>query len=666
MSLSYVKPGVSVSEIVSPSFNTQFLDPTSICVVGPAQGYETYTEVFVLDDNHQVQLAAGYVDTSTISVVDANNVISAPFLATDNVAQRDYTIDTSLLSSTGAVKLSRTMQTTIEDGELVVVYFENNASANIGNSFTQSLALNKTTPSTPLNLTSGTVASSLRVSKAGVASSSTDYTIAGEGTASPTIVWKNTATVLRPFQTVYLDYTVNGEAYTNISVQLNNLSLVNLASNADDIVVKTASGAPSTPAALYTKGTTTDLDYIVAGSGVTTTIARSAGTTSIGVENDKLSVRVTYKATSTEYWLPTRCYSQSDVEDKYGPAYDSSGNIVNPVSFAASCVFANGANSVIVQALFSEGTPRTQPTGVVADWEDTLTNLRDVEDINVIVPIISAGGLAATDSNNLLILQAVQNHLNYMLQQQQHYVIAIAGEDSTGGSLAARDVLREHAQSLFNRTPNDSVVLVSPASFEFANPITGQTALIGGQYAAACVAGMLGRYPVQNPLTRKKVNTLTAVKDIRTESEKNADAATGLCVIESKRGLVQVRHAITVNTGTVAARELSVVRSKHYMMQSIRNTIDDQVIGNIILDAQAGFTVQLIVSNILEQMVQQGAIVSYNSIQVRRDPVDATAVQVRFSYLPAYPLNQISIQFSLSSAQGVLFTSDTTTAQQGL
>ena len=667
MALAYVKPGVTVSEIVSPSFSPLLLDPTSICIVGPGRGYEEHVQVFVLDDNHAVQLGVLNVDTSTIVVRDASNVTLTPFVASTSTTNYDYTVDSSLLATQGIVSIARAMQTTIADGEEVVVYFENSGSPAQGDGKTELLTLDKITAEAPVNRTSGTVSGTVKVSVKGNVPSG-EVTIAGEGGATPTIVWVNTATVVQKFQTLYADYTVGATQYNDISIQLNNLATVLLPATADNVVLKTAPGTYTTDAALYQKGTTTDLDYVITGTGASIAINRSAGTTTIGGSNDKLAVRVSYRATPTDYWLPTRCFGQSDVEDKFGPAFDSAGNVLNPVSFAASLAFENGAPSVIVQALFTEGTPRTTPAGTVNDWEDTLKNLRDIEDINVIVPIIASGNLATTvtDALNLQILQKVQDHVNYMAVQQQHLQVAIVGEDSTSGSLASKSTLQNHAAAIGARDPADSILFVSPGSFNFANPVTGQDALFGGQYVAACFAGALARYPVQTPMTRKRINVVTSVNDSRTETEKDQDAQAGLTVVEAKRGRIQVRHAITTATDTLVRREFNIVRAKHYMMENIRESIDTEVIGTIVLDDQANFRVQLIVTAVLENLRSEGAIVSYQNIQVRRDPVDASALQVRFSYLPAYPLNQVAISFSIDSASGVTFDTTDASNVQGI
>lgn len=665
MALAYTKPGVTVSEIVSPSFAPLLLDPTSICIVGPSQGYQSTTEVFVLSDNHEVQLQKLGIDASSIVVRDASDVTSVPFVVGSS---EDYTVDTSQISTTGITSIKRSMQTTIADGETVVTYFENSASPAQADGKTDLVTLNLITAVVPTDVAAGTQAASIKVSKKGKAPAA-DYTLANVGAPGTTIVWNNTATVLGQFQTVYLDYTVGATNYTDVAVQLNALTTVALPDNTTAITVKTAAGADTTvTAALYTKGSTTDADYIIGGTGASTTIARSAGTTTIGGSADKLAVRVTYNATPSDYWLPTRCFTQYDVESKYGPAWDSSGNILNPLSFAASLAFANGANSVVLQALFASGTPNTNPTGSLTDWENSFSNLYNIEDINVVVPIISSGSLAVSPSDalSLQIEVALQNFVAYMAENQNQLVIGIVGEDATNGTLASPTTLQAHAQSIGANNYAENMVLISPGSFQIANPITGLATNIGGQYVAACVAGMLSRYTVQTPLTRKQVNALTGVNVARTEVQKDQDAGAGCLVVDAKRGRIQVRDGITTSQVSISSRTLNVVRAKHYMMENIRTALEDQVVGQIVLDDQANFRVQLIISAELDLLVADGTIVSYDAIQCAPDPTDPTALQVRFSYLPAYPLNRVSISFSINQSSGVTFDQTTTSNVQGI
>lgn len=674
MALPYIRPGVSISEVVSPQLSPVLLDPNVIAIVGPGQGYESHVETFVLSDNAPVTLAATGVDPTTIVVRDASDVTLTPFVKSvynsspGNNSLADYDVDTSALLTTGEVSITRSMQTTIVNPEEVVIYYETSAAPTQADAETLRRVLTMLN-STLLDqgVTTSLQASTIFVAREGNLVNNTDYDLDNDTTPT-TIVWVNTSNRIKKFQTVYLDFTIGTTNYTDQPIQLNNLTPVALPASivGASLKVKNAPGTFTTNAIAYAKSTLEEADYTVTGSLDATYVRRSQGSTTIGGLNDQLTVRVTYNATPTDYYQPTRCFSQGDVENKFGPAFDSAGNVQNPLSLATLFAFQNGASQIVAQALFS-GTLDlpAAPTGALGDWQLTLQNLRQVQDISIIVPVISSGNLATSPSDalSLSIFEAVQAHLLYMAAQENQFIMAVLGEDGTGNVLATPTTLQSHGEGLGQGYQSESVMLLAPSSFTYANPVTGVTSDLGGQYVAAALAGLAARYPVQMPLTRKRINGLTSLKTVRTETQKDQDAQSGLAVVENKRGRIQMRHSITTNQNTRAQQEFSVVRAKYWMMRNLVAALDTQAVGQLVLDAEANFLIQVLVTAELTLLVQQGAIADFSDIQVRTDPSDPTALQVRFSYLPTYPLNRVEITFSITAEQGVTF--DQSTATQG-
>jgi hypothetical protein len=673
LALPYIKPGVSVSEIVSPQLTPILLDPNVIAIVAPGRGYEEHVETIVLVDNTPVALGANNADPDSIVVRDARDITLAPFTPSrynaappDVDVLEDYDVDTTSLLTTGEVYIRRSMQTAIDNGETVTLYYETSLTPGQSDAETVHPTLTMLQEYTPTQgAVAGLVDASIFVTSQGRLVNNTDYNLDDDDDPT-TIVWINTSARVKKFQTVYLDFEIGGNLFKDQPLQLDELTPVNLPAGIDGstLVVKTAPGTFTSNATAYGRSSLEEDDYTVSGSGASTRIRRSQGSTTIGGLNDQLTVRVSYRATPSDYYLPTRCFSQNDVETKFGPAFDSSGAILNPLSLAALFAFQNGATQLVCQALFSGSlSAPAPPTGALANWELAFQQLRTVQDISLLVPIIAAGDLATTvtDALNLQILQAAQNHVRYMAAQENQFMMVLAGEDGTGSTLATPTVLQAHAEGLGQGYSSEAVVLLSPSSYTFANPVTGTNQDIGGQYVAAAVAGMAARYPVQMPLTRKRINGLTSLKTVRTETQKDQDAQAGLCVVENKRGRIQVRHSITTNKDTRAQQEFSVVRAKYWMMKTLVEALDTQAIGQLVLDAEANFLIQVLISAELDLLIQQGAIVEYGEVQVRPDPSDPTALQVRFTYLPAYPLNHINISFSVSASQGVSFEQSTAT-----
>lgn len=665
MANAYIRPGVTVEELITPSLSPIIGEQTSLCIIGPAQGFENRTEVVLLDDNHPVTLGAQFPNVETVEIRDAADITTDPF-----TIDTDYVLDTSLLTTSGFVTVARAMQTSIEDSEETVVYHEN---ATIGDytedTFTEFLTLAKTTPVIVANRNVDTDETTLRVMSEGtLPDDDTEYTVTGEATPTVQLAWVNTANILGEYQVVYIDYTVAGDDFTDAPFQLNSTTTVALPANSDDIVVKTAPGDHPDAPVLFTAGTTTfdrqgeDGDYVQIGDDTDLTIARSTGTTTMGVAADRLQVRITYQATPADYWLPTRVFSQADAEDKYGSAFDINGDISSAVSFACLLAFQNGASNIVIQALFKEGVPRTSSDGSVTDWDDTLESLRNIDSINLIQLLPNAGGLVHNDDQVLSIFQSARRHIEYM-QTQDQYIDAILGEDGTGiyGSPAT---IQSHGETLGSSqaAQAESMSLITPGSFTYSNPITGGNLNIGGQFVAAAVAGQLAGRSIAQTLTRKSVFGINGVNVQRSEREKDEDASSGLLVVESKNGVIRVRHAVTTATANptslTAQRELSVVRSKHFVIESVRDTIDTQLIGNIVADNRSAFTVQAVVTGVLEQMVGDGVIVSYapNAVLVRTVPNNPTALELQFSYVPAFPINNINVKFSLDTSSGAIIS----------
>jgi hypothetical protein len=420
-----------------------------------------------------------------------------------------------------------------------------------------------------------------------------------------------------------------------------------------DTVFESATGVSNTTQ--YVEGT--DFDATLAGDATSISLTSVAATplrTNGGV------VRLKYRYVPDRYYEATRLDSQAAVEARFGPAWDTNG-IDTPLTAAAALAFQNGASSVVLQPLFRDnaGSP-TQPTAAEAasrtQWEASLYNLRDVEDINIIVPIMGQSDANVDDTAQLGIFEAVSSHIAFMKTQGQ-YIVGIYGEDSTADVAdATLTTLRSHAGSLRTAIA-EQLVLISPSRFSRVSPNSARQTDIGGQYVAAAVAGMLAARPVSVPLTRKQVSGVTSVTYPNYDKvQKDADAQDGLFVVEQKGTSVQVRHAVTLDNTSTANRELSVVRAKHRMIESIRQTIDEQIIGTVPADGNAPLVVKNAVIGVLETLQQRRELVDYSGVQARTLTNDPTTVECRFSYRPAFPLNYVNVKFSLDLSAGEVTT----------
>lgn len=382
---------------------------------------------------------------------------------------------------------------------------------------------------------------------------------------------------------------------------------------------------------------------------------------------DGATVYVTYKYTPATYYEPVLLSNLNDVTNRFGSIYKEDGQTVNsPLSYGASVAFENGAQEVILQPLYYlNGAARQQPTAPQAAeagvWGNNFSNLRDLTAINLLVPVVGQSQANVNDAAQLAIIQAAQDHVKFMKGQQQ-YIFVIAGEDSSASSsVAQKTTLRTHAQTLAGRYGGETAeqtVIVNLSKYFRATPSAEGTQIaIGGQYMACAIAGMIASRPISSSLTRKAISGFVAVGERRELNDKNADAAAGLLVIEAKGNVIQVRHGITINTtGGAAKREISVVRAKHAVVESLIDTIESQVIGSVIADGEAPLIVRSVVISVLEELRLATDIVGYGNVQAQISSLDPTIIEVRFSYRPAFPVNYVNISFSLDLSTGTLET----------
>lgn len=357
---------------------------------------------------------------------------------------------------------------------------------------------------------------------------------------------------------------------------------------------------------------------------VTDVTAATNPTAATGIADGE-SVSVNYQYTDNLYYEPTLLNDYDDVMDKYGAPFDDEGAISSQLAYTARFAFANGADEIVCIAAADSDT----------DFAEAFQRAQTEEDINI--------WIVASGSDE--VHQSLAAHLNTM-RSQGSYAVAIMGADGSVTNVNA-STLRETAEG-FN---NEAVAYVSPSRFRVTNPITAKETVVGGQYVAAAIAGMLASRDVEQSLTRKTVAGFKAVDENRTPTEEALDSASGLLVIRQKGGVLQVRHAITTSPTNINTRELSVVRAKYDLITRARITLES-LIGMVVPQQSAPLIVQGAMLGVLEQILAEGSISGYANVKARSLVTDPTTIEVRFEYTPIYPINNIIINFTINTQTG--------------
>jgi hypothetical protein len=675
----YQKPGILVTEVDTPNTTIVLDRPTVVGLVGQARGNEVRSEVIFLTDNDSVTLTGANAITSPADTFTVRDV-SLNTLYTQGAAS-DYTLTTD---ADGLTSIKRSLYTTMSSTEEAVAVVKTTSpsgvlNTNVSFNYDNTTAVVSVTNGGTIAVTGGAPgATDISLQRAGAYTISNDYTVNlsnGRITRASSSYGPNPVDChIFSGQRVYVSYTTDNGAntYTDEIVTLTGTSSSALSGEAesvdtDSIIVRNKSGMGSSTASVVvfaagTNGNTGvdfQFDFSPSDAAATafTMLRNTAGPTTIGEATNNGNVRVGYSYIPTNYYDPTLFTSFHDVELKYGPAFDAVGNVANSLSAAAYMCFRSGSNEIIAQPLFTKSNNiKVQGTESNPDhWVETLNNLRGQTAINVLVPAVGQNDLINDDAVQAIQLKFV-DHINAMSNDNE-YVIALFGEDSTSNGTvsltkATTDTLRSHAVVLGNQVHSERTVLVSPSAFMHANPVTGKSSLIGGQYVAASIAGMMANNSVQTSMTRKQILGISDVATFRNETEKDGDASSGLLVIENKNGLVRVRHAITTAVNDGVKRELNAMRSKFFMIESVRNTLDTNVIGRVLSDGRAPFIVGTQVTSVLEYLKGTGAVAGYSNVSATVDPSSPTAMTIRFNYSLPFAINNIEVVLSLDSTTG--------------
>jgi hypothetical protein len=354
--------------------------------------------------------------------------------------------------------------------------------------------------------------------------------------------------------------------------------------------------------------------------------ASSAAAPPTGIA-DGDTVVVTYDYVDDNYFEPTLLDNFDDIVAKYGAPFDANGNVGSPLTFAARIAFLNGAREIIAVAASANSAVAI---------EDALIRLEDEEDVRFVV---AASGDTAVNG-------AVVTHCAKMNGLGQ-YRQGIVGQDGSSTVIPA-DTLRAAAKGI-NSEP---IIHVSPSSFWLENPVTGRRLNVGSQYVAAGAAGMFAARDPQVAVTRLVIAGFNGYNDKRTQADFALDSAAGLFVIENKGGTLRVRHGVTTAVGNVATAESSVVRAKYEMAHRLREVLDSSLVGKTTSVDQAPLLVSGATLGVLDQVTSEGIISGYSNVNARILVSDPTTVEVRFSYAPQFPINNINIIFTIDTNTG--------------
>lgn len=380
---------------------------------------------------------------------------------------------------------------------------------------------------------------------------------------------------------------------------------------------------------------------------------------------DGTTIFLEYHYTDPDYFNPKRVESFEDVKDLYGePMNLASGSpsdanysyIPSPLSLAAKVAFENGATELVLCAATPPGSGATNDAQKSTARRSALAvaygKTATLPSVTVIVGV--ATGILTSDAPGAL--TDLSNHLD-----------AAAGDGFTRFGLIGFDTAVSTAPDTListaaARNRRMALAYVGPSGLLMYSGGTNSTFKVSHAYFAAACAGRMSALPVHRSLTKQAISSFVGLGGTpMSNALKNQYSAAGVMVGEIDRlGRLVVRHGVTTDPSNVNTREAAVVRAKDYLIRSIEDgfTASD-LIGQPVNDEML-YTIKSAMQGYLETAVANDTIVSYTGLAVRQGTTDPTVVEVKFAYKPAYPLNFISVSFSIDMTTGT--TTDLATA----
>ena len=414
------------------------------------------------------------------------------------------------------------------------------------------------------------------------------------------------------------------------------VTLSQLGVDTASIVVKTLTGTTATIA----------VDYSVSQTGspveeAVTTVTRIGG----GLITDGQTVYVTYNYTNSAYYVPYVSSDFDEIQSRYGTALNTTtGNVASPLSLAAKLVMEQGTREMILVPTKGSSVVLVTTTQLKAAY--ALLDSRD--DVGMVVPLtvgITGTDISVGDTTNAA--TDLKTHVEAS-SDNGLYRIGIYGLDKAA--------VRSH-DALATAVASKRVMLAFPNVLTWFNGYKGTTMELDGYFLAAAYAGMFGSRQAQEPLTRKGVRSFTSIParvlTTMTVSYKNNLSDKGVSVSElTSDGRLVVRHGVTTDRTSVLTREASIIRAKDTLLRLIFLSLDRSGIIGSPLDTETPVRVRGLVDGALSQGVAAGLVVSYSNLKVRQSASSLTTLEVKFSYQPAFPLNFVTVSFSINTTTG--------------
>lgn len=420
--------------------------------------------------------------------------------------------------------------------------------------------------------------------------------------------------------------------------------------------VTTLSGVALTVGVDYTFTTVADPSGN-AGLAVTS-IARVPGSSNV---SDGQQVTVVFNYADASYFNPQVFSDYQSVVNAYGPAFVTSApttpnasQIQNPLTAAAQIAFSNGATDLICIALNpADGALEAQ---FIAAYAKVASNLA----ATIVVPVFT-DDLSPTSGTVAAFADVLSDDLSAAMNTASNNGYPRMGFFGLPRNYSESD---EPVTTFAGSLATKRVVLAYPEVVLMFNSATNQTFQASGCYLAVALAATLSSLPINTGLTGQQLSGFVGLTQAEvatmTAAFMNTLAAAGVSVCYlNYLGALTCRQGLTTNPSAVNTSEISMVRQSDNLLIAVQQGLQGSGLigGPITLDTVT--TVSEAVTGVLEAAIGNNVIVDYTNLSVVQQTYPSgnpTVIAVTFQYLPAEPLNFITVTMSVDLSNGLVAT----------
>lgn len=349
-----------------------------------------------------------------------------------------------------------------------------------------------------------------------------------------------------------------------------------------------------------------------------------------------------------------------DIRAKYGGQQLASSSTPDG---GATCGVLTVAGSMALE----EGSPAIwlvqAATNDVAGYKTAIDKLKKINGINYVLSVFPSGSWSQTDVDSVhayMKSHAEQMSQDHIMKERQTAIGDLWTGVSTGGSSGrAEDEVLSTYTGKAETYSSKRVTYAAPVDLIQRPDDSGRLVNLDGNYMqVAHTAKISAQEKVKTPVTGGSFASFSMPNNKYEETEMDILAAAGVSVFYSVDGLVKIRHSISTDPTNADTQELSVIEQENLVKRISRDKLNQAFIGKgITVDENTPSNVASTLEGILRTLVANKEIFAYGTkndpatgetpITAFQDSVEPRRIQISASVKFLYPLNWISLTFSL-------------------